>query len=75
MFKLLANFFQVKTQPKIAKYVLELIVFLSGAVVMTFELVGSRLLSPYFGNSIFIWTSLIGIIMAGLSLGYYLGGF
>lgn len=59
---------------KIKKYVLELAVFICGAVVMIFELVGSRILSPYFGTSIFIWTSLIGIILGSLSLGYYLGG-
>ncbi len=30
---------------------------------MIFELVGSRVLGPYFGTSIFVWTSLIGIIL------------
>ncbi|GAF81716.1 unnamed protein product, partial [marine sediment metagenome] len=59
---------------KIHKYILEITVFLCGAVVMTFELVGSRVLGPYFGTSIFVWTSLIGIILGSLSLGYYLGG-
>lgn len=56
------------------KYTLEIAVFLCGAVVMVFELVGSRILGPYFGTSIFVWTSIIGIILASLSLGYYLGG-
>jgi len=56
------------------KYILGITVFLSGAVVMIFELVGSRVLGPYFGTSIFVWTSLIGIILGSLSLGYYLGG-
>lgn len=41
---------------------------------MAFELSGSRILGPYFGTSIFIWTSLIGIIMGSLSLGYWAGG-
>jgi spermidine synthase len=41
---------------------------------MVFELVGSRVLGPYFGTSIFVWTSLIGIILGSLSLGYYFGG-
>jgi len=59
---------------KIYKYILEITVFICGAVVMIFELVGSRILGPYFGTSIFIWTSLIGIILGSLSLGYYLGG-
>jgi spermidine synthase len=59
---------------KVHKYILELVVFICGAVVMIFELVGSRVLGPYFGTSIFVWTSLIGIILGSLSLGYYLGG-
>lgn len=53
---------------------MELIVFICGAVVMIFELVGSRVLGPYVGTSIFVWTSLIGIILGSLSIGYYLGG-
>jgi len=59
---------------KIYKYILEIVVFICGAVVMIFELVGSRVLGPYFGTSIFVWTSLIGIILGSLSMGYYLGG-
>lgn len=52
----------------------EIIVFVSGTIVMILELIGSRILAPYLGTSIFVWTSLIGIILAALSLGYYLGG-
>lgn len=58
----------------INKYILELTLFICGAVVMIFELVGSRVLGPYFGTSIFVWTSLIGIILGSLSFGYYFGG-
>jgi len=56
------------------KYILEAIVFIGGASVMVFELVGSRVLAPYVGTSIYVWASLIGIILGSLSLGYYLGG-
>jgi spermidine synthase len=49
-------------------------VFISGAAVMALELLGSRLLAPVFGNSIFVWGSLIGVVLAALSVGYYLGG-
>lgn len=56
------------------KYFLEIIIFLAGAITMVFEIVGSRVLGPYFGASIFVWTSLIGIIMGSLSIGYWLGG-
>lgn len=56
------------------KYSIEFTLFLSGSVGMVLEIVGSRLLAPYFGNSIFIWTSLIGVILGFMSLGYFLGG-
>nr|NQU93416.1 fused MFS/spermidine synthase [Bacteroidota bacterium] len=41
---------------------------------MIFELIGARMLGPYAGTSLFVWTSLIGIILGSLSLGYWLGG-
>ena len=53
---------------------LELVAFITGSLVMILELTGSRVLSPYFGNSIYIWTGLIGIILGFISLGYYYGG-
>ncbi len=56
------------------RYTLETIVFLAGAITMIFEIAGSRVLGPFFGTSIFVWTSLIGVIMGSLSLGYRLGG-
>jgi spermidine synthase len=48
--------------------------FLSGASIMSIELCASRVLAPGFGGSIYVWGSLIGVIMAALSFGYYLGG-
>ena len=56
------------------QYLLHLIVFTSGAVLMGLEIIGSRILAPYFGNSIFVWGSLISVVLAALSLGYYWGG-
>ncbi len=41
---------------------------------MILELVGSRIVAPYVGTSIFVWTNLIGVILGFLSLGYYWGG-
>ncbi|MDP9472095.1 MAG: fused MFS/spermidine synthase [Chloroflexota bacterium] len=51
-----------------------LIVFLGGLTSIGLELTTSRLLAPYFGGSTFIWANLIGLTLAHLSLGYYLGG-
>ena len=50
------------------------IAFLSGAILMALEILGSRVLGPDFGGSIFVWGSLIGVFLAALSIGYYLGG-
>lgn len=55
-------------------FLLEIVVFISGALVMIFEIIGSRILAPYIGTSTYIWTSLIGVILGSLSLGYWLGG-
>lgn len=50
------------------------VVFITGAVVLIVEVTATRILSPYFGNTIYTFSSVIGIILAALSLGYYLGG-
>src|SRR5262245_31784191 len=49
-------------------------VFLAGAVLLGMEIVASRVLAPYFGSSLFVWGALIGVVLAGLSLGYWIGG-
>lgn len=56
------------------RFLLYIIVFVSGAVLMALEIVGSRVLAPYFGSSIFVWGSLISVVLAALSIGYYWGG-
>ncbi len=53
---------------------LETIAFLSGAAVMVLEITGSRVMAPFLGTSVFVWTTLIGVIMASLSAGYWWGG-
>lgn len=49
-------------------------VFFSGASVMTYELIGSRVLAPYFGTGITVWSVIIGVVLASLSIGYWYGG-
>jgi spermidine synthase len=49
-------------------------VFLAGGVLLGLEIAASRVLAPYFGNSLFVWGALIGVVLAGLSAGYWAGG-
>lgn len=53
---------------------LEVIIFCSGALVMVLEMVGARVLAPHVGTSAVVWTSLIGVVLACLAVGGYLGG-
>jgi spermidine synthase len=46
----------------------------SGFYVMALELLGGRLLAPYFGSSIYVWGAIITVFMLALSFGYLLGG-
>jgi len=48
--------------------------FLTGAIVMSFEMLGSRYLNPYFGSGIYTWAALISTVLAALTAGYFLGG-
>jgi spermidine synthase len=48
--------------------------FVTGAIVMSFEMLGSRYLNPYFGSGIYTWASLISTVLAALCVGYFLGG-
>ena len=49
-------------------------VFLAGAALLGLEIAASRVLAPYFGNSLYVWGALIGVVLAGLSTGYWIGG-
>jgi spermidine synthase len=49
-------------------------VFVSGAVLLGVEIAASRVLAPFFGNSLFVWGALIGVVLAGLAAGYWAGG-
>jgi spermidine synthase len=51
-----------------------LIVFISSGCIMILELVAGRIIAPYVGVSLYTWTSIIGVVLAGISLGNYLGG-
>jgi len=53
---------------------IKIIVLICGACLMGLEMAGVRLLQPYFGSTIYVWGSIIGLFLGALSFGYWLGG-
>jgi len=53
---------------------LYLCVSVSGASVLAVEILGTRILGPFYGVSLFLWSALITVTLAALSIGYMLGG-
>ena len=51
-----------------------IVVFVSSACTLILELIAGRVLAPYVGVSLITWTSIIGVVLAGISIGNYLGG-
>jgi spermidine synthase len=60
------------TKPATARFYL--IVATAGGVLMAFEILSARLLSPHFGSSVYVWGSVISVFLAAMSLGYWWGG-
>ncbi len=56
------------------KYFLYVIVAVSGASILALEILGTRILGPFYGVSIFLWSALISVTLAALSCGYAVGG-
>ncbi len=59
---------------KAKRALLLLVVFVGGMTSLGVELTASRLLDPFFGNSLIIWAVLIGMVLLYLTVGYYVGG-
>src|ERR1044072_6495623 len=55
-------------------FLIYLVAFVTGAIVMSFEMLGSHYLNPYFSSCIYTWASLISTVLAALCLGYFVGG-
>jgi predicted membrane-bound spermidine synthase len=51
------------------------IVFVTSVCIMTLELTASRLVGKHVGNSLYTWTSVIGVVLAGITIGNYIGGY
>ena len=50
------------------------VVFISGAAVLALEILGTRILGPFYGVSLYLWSALISMTLRALSVGYALGG-
>src|SRR5512134_3066126 len=55
-------------------YYLSISAVVCGALVMVIEILGSRVIGPFFGVSLFVWTSLITVTLVALAAGYAAGG-
>lgn len=55
-------------------FILYTVSIVCGAVLMALEIAGGRLLSPFFGSSVYVWGSIISVFLIALSGGYYFGG-
>src|SRR4051812_46615209 len=64
----------LQTSAKAFAAAIYLVAFITGAIVMSFEMLGSRYLNPYFGSGIYTWAALISTVLAALTAGYFLGG-
>src|SRR3954453_22307058 len=53
---------------------LQAIIFVTGGSILALELLASRIMTPYFGVSLYIWTGILSITLLALALGYWAGG-
>ena len=51
-----------------------LVLFIEGAALMSVALLGAKLLAPFYGSSLYVWTAVLSITVLGLTLGYHFGG-
>src|SRR5437868_3882131 len=49
-------------------------VFVTGAAALTIEILGTRIVGPSFGVSLFVWSALLAVTLGALATGYYVGG-
>ena len=59
---------------KVSNCYLSLTVFLCGASVMMLEILGTRIIGPHYGVSLYVWSALIAVTLISLAAGYYFGG-
>ncbi|OFY67598.1 MAG: hypothetical protein A3H98_03685 [Bacteroidetes bacterium RIFCSPLOWO2_02_FULL_36_8] len=64
-----------KGQPKNNYWYFYIVAFIEGGAVMACELLGAKMIAPYYGNSLYVWSSVLGTTLGGLTAGYFVGGY
>lgn len=62
------------TERRADRIILYATVAVTGAAVMMIELLGTRIIGPYYGVSLYVWSALISVTMIALAIGYFIGG-
>lgn len=62
------------TNQKLKRNILLSISFIEGGSLMAAELISAKLLAPYFGSSLFVWSTVLATTLGGLAIGYFTGG-
>jgi len=60
---------------KLTKYFILTLAIIEGFCVMASELLSAKYIAPYFGSSLYVWSSVLGITLTALMAGYYFGGY
>lgn len=66
--------FKTDEAMKIPGYYLLFTMFVTGAAILVIEILGARIISPYYGTSLYVWSSLITVTLISLAVGYWRGG-
>ena len=53
---------------------LYLVLLIEGGALMAVELIGAKMIAPFYGNSLYVWAAVLAITLGGLTIGYFLGG-
>src|SRR5438046_2612162 len=59
---------------RLRRWYLHVAVGITGGCILVLEVLATRILAPYFGNTIYTISSVLSVVLAALAVGYYLGG-
>lgn len=57
-----------------SNWFLILVLIIEGGAIMAVELIGAKLIAPYYGNSLYVWAAVLATTLGALTIGYYSGG-